>query len=49
MKYTNLLDRMIELALKREREQSNLTYSFESNVLAGVNLGGAKGSKGSKM
>ena len=49
MKYTKLLDRMIDLALKREREQTNLTFSFESNVLAGVNLGGAKGSKGSKM
>lgn len=49
VKYTKLLDRMIELALKREREQTNLTYSFESNVLAGVNLGGSKGSKGSKM
>lgn len=47
--YTNLLDRMVELALKREREQANLTFSFESNVLAGVNLGGAKGSKGSKI
>ena len=49
IKYTKLLDRMIEIALKREREQSNLTYSFESNVLAGVNLNGAKGSKGSKL
>ncbi len=49
MKYTKLLDRMIELSLKREREQVNLTYSFESNVLAGVNLGGAKGTKGSKL
>lgn len=49
MKYTKLLDRMIELALKRERENSNLTFSFDSNVLSGVNLGGAKGAKGSKM
>lgn len=49
IKYTKLLDRMIELALKREREETNLTFSFESNVLAGVNLGGTKGSKGSKM
>lgn len=49
VKYTSLLDRMIELALKRDRQQTNLTYSFESNVLAGVNLGGSKGSKGSKL
>ena len=49
MKYTTLLDRLIELSLKRQREQENLTYTFESNVLAGVQLGGAKGAKGSKM
>lgn len=49
IKYTKLLDRMIELALKRKREQENLTYSFESNVLEGINLNGAKGVKGSKM
>ncbi len=43
--YAKLLDNMINLAFKREREQSELTYSFDSNVLEGVNLGGAKGSK----
>ena len=48
--YTKLLDKMISLALKREREQEGITYAFESNVLEGVTLaGGAKGSKGSKM
>ncbi len=49
IKYTSLLDRMIELSLKRKREEENLTFSFDSNVLEGVKLGGAKGSKGSKM
>lgn len=49
LSYTSLLDRMVELALKRERGQENLTFSFESNVLAGVNLSGAKGCKGGKM
>ena len=43
--YTKLLDNMINLAFKRAREQSELTFSFDSNVLEGVNLGGAKGSK----
>lgn len=48
--YTKLLDKMISLALKREREQEGITYAFESNVLEGVSLGGgAKGAKGSKM
>ena len=43
--YGKLLDNMINLAFKRQREQSEITYSFDSNVLEGVNLGGAKGSK----
>lgn len=50
VKYTELLSRMIALSLKREREQENITFSFDSNVLQGVKLGGgAKGAKGSKM
>ncbi len=47
--YGKLLDRMISLSLKRQREAENITYAFDSNVLQGVKLGGgAKGSKGSK-
>ena len=50
VKYTELLNKMIALSLKREREQENITFSFDSNVLQGVKLGGgAKGAKGSKM
>lgn len=50
MKYTELLNKMIALSLKREREQENITFSFDSNVLQGVKLGGgAKGAKSSKM
>lgn len=48
VKYTELLDRMITLALKRNRENEKLMFSFETNVLAGVKLGGTKGAKGSK-
>ncbi len=49
VKYTELLDKMISLALKREREKENITFSFDSNVLQGVKLGGgAKGAKGTK-
>lgn len=47
--YTELLERMIQLALKRHRENEKLTFSFETNVLSGVKLGGAKGTKGSKL
>lgn len=49
VKYSQLLDRMISLALKRERESENITYTFDSNVLQGVKLGGTKGAKGTKM
>ena len=45
VKYDNLLDRMVTLALKREREQSEISYSFDTNILSGVQLGGMKGSK----
>ena len=45
--YAKLLDNMINLGFKREREQSRLTFSFDSNVLEGIHLGG--GAKGSKM
>jgi D-alanine-D-alanine ligase len=47
MKYEVLLDNMIELALKADREAHKVVYSFETNVLEGVKLGG--GAKGSKM
>ena len=46
MKYPQLLDKMLTLALKREREKSNLNFSFESNILS--NFKGGMGSKGSK-
>lgn len=45
IKYTDLLDEMIELALKADRESHKVVYSFDTNVLEGVHLGGAKGSK----
>ncbi|MBP3284545.1 MAG: D-alanine--D-alanine ligase [Clostridia bacterium] len=43
LKFSELLDEMIRLALKRNREQENVTYSFDTNVLSGIKLGGAKG------
>lgn len=49
VKYSELLDRMISYARKRERENEGITYTFDSNVLQGVRLGGgAKGAKGTK-
>mgnify|MGYP003805348481 FL=1 len=45
VKYSQLLDKMISLSLKRDRENKDISYSFETNILAGVKLGGTKGSK----
>ena len=41
--YPKLLDELISLALERDRENKKLTYAFDTNVLAGIKLGGAKG------
>lgn len=43
--FSAMLDRMIELAFARARERAALTFTYESNILAGVSLGGAKGAK----
>ena len=40
-----LLERLIALALKRERENAALNYSFETNILANFSLDGSKGQK----
>ena len=45
VKYTELLDRMIQFALKRERDQAEISYAFDTNILSGVSFGGTKGSK----
>ncbi len=46
VKYPELLDEVISLALERARENSKITYAFDTNVLSGVKLGGLKGAKG---
>ena len=48
--YKELLDRMIQLALKRKREEDSIVFSFETNILnIDRSFGGAKGSKGGKV
>ena len=46
MEYPELLDKEIELALKRNREENNMIFSFDTNVLEGYANGGLKGGKG---
>ena len=43
--YAELLDDMVKLALKREREESGFMTSFQSNILQNANLSGSKGIK----
>ena len=49
LEYTKLLDELIELALKRNREEKNITNSFDSNILSGVSMSGLKGGTKAKL
>lgn len=46
LKYSKLLDELIDLSLKRNREEKNVIYSFDSNILSQHSLSGLKGIKG---
>ena len=46
LNYTDLLDKLVDLSLKRNREEKQITYSFDSNILSGYTNGGFKGFKG---
>jgi D-alanine-D-alanine ligase len=43
--YKELLDRMIQLALKRVRTEERLTFTFDTNILNSASFGGSKGAK----
>ena len=47
--YTKLLDKEIELALKRNREENNMVFSFDTNVLEGYANGNLNGGKSAKI
>lgn len=49
LNYKDLLDELINLALKRNREEKELTFSFETNILEGFSTNGFGGTKGQKM
>ena len=42
MSYTELLDKIISLALKRARDEKRVTFSFETNILDQASFGGVK-------
>ncbi len=43
--YTTLLDKMIQIALKRARDEANLVFTFDTNILNASSFSGSKGSK----
>ena len=43
VKFDELIDRLIKLAFKRQREESGLNFSFDTNILQGIKL--SKGAK----
>jgi D-alanine-D-alanine ligase len=45
LKYPELIEKLIDLALKRNRLENDITYSFDTNILSGA-IFGSKGSKG---
>lgn len=48
LKYTDMIDKLVDLAFKRQRSRDNLTFTISTNILSGVSFG-SKGSKGSKI
>lgn len=48
VKYSELIDKLIALAFRRNRNRENLTFTIDTNILSGVSFG-TKGTKGSKM
>ena len=47
--FSELMDKLVELALDRERRRSKMTFYYETNILSNFSASSAKGSKGSKM
>nr|MDE6463174.1 D-alanine--D-alanine ligase [Muribaculaceae bacterium] len=47
--FDKLMDKLVQLALKRKRDQSSKTVSYDANIFAmGGGVKGAKGCKGTK-
>ena len=48
LSYTDMIDRLVEIAFRRQRTRENLTFTIDTNILSGVSFG-TKGAKGSKI
>lgn len=49
VKYKELLDRLVSLAFKRQRQRENLKFEIDTNILSQCGALGTKGTKGSKL
>jgi D-alanine-D-alanine ligase len=47
--FRQLMDKLVDLALERERRRSRMTFSYDTNLLANYSENSAKGAKSSKM
>ncbi|MDE6340485.1 MAG: D-alanine--D-alanine ligase, partial [Muribaculaceae bacterium] len=48
--FTQLMDKLVQLALKRKREIDRKTFTYDHNIFSlGGGVKGAKGAKGSKF
>ena len=48
LKYTDMIDRLVEIAYKRARNRSNTMFTIDTNLLSGAPSFGVKGAKGTK-
>ena len=48
MKYSKLIDKLVESAMRAHEDRNLRNYAFTSDILKSVSLGGAKGAKGAK-
>ncbi len=48
LSFPALLDAMLALAFKRQRERATLNFTYETNILSGVTLGGKTGKMGNR-
>ena len=47
--YSQLIDEMVDCALRAQREKERNSFAFTSDILSGFQLSGAKGAKGGKL
>lgn len=47
--YSDMIDRIVDYAMKAQSNKDDSNYAFHSDILGQVDLGGVKGSKGTKF